>query len=614
MIEKAAKVHEEGWPQQALDMYRELLTVAPEEPLLHYRLGIVCMELNDNPCARYHFEELVRLQPEFLEGRMLLGMVCAELGFHKESIAYLREVLAVVPNVAEIHHRIGLSCTDLHLYQEALEAFQEVLRLDPENTGVLCSLGVLFTTTGQIGQARQFLQQALKRQPDSINVLNNLARVHRAGHAEESLQYFQMGLEVEPKSRILTSNYLYGFNCVPGLSPEFIAAQYCELAPRAYSADSKRCHQNCSDLPVSNRIRIGYVSADFYAHSVAFFLEPIMQHHDRTAFEVFCYSNRTAGDETTERFKKLNNYWRTIVGLSDESVAEMIAADHIDILVDLSGHTSGHRLGVIALKPAPVQVSWIGHPNTTGLLQMDYYLTDSWCDPPGLTDHLYSERLYRLPRIFSCYRPFDDSPDVGPVPSVESGVITFGCFNNLKKINAELISWWSRILKGVSGSVMLIKGPNLDDPDIKQELLGCFAEAGISANRIVLRGVTKTRREHMALYGQVDVALDTFPYHGTTTTCEALWMGVPVVTLAGNTHVSRVGVSLLDSVGLDNLIAENPDDYVGKAVQLAMDRPELIALRDSLRDVMARSSLMDAVGVTLEVEQAFRYMIRERGR
>lgn len=613
MVEKADQVHAEGWPQQARNMYRDLLAASPDEPLLHYRLGMIGLELDDNPDARRHFAELVRLQPEFLEGRMLLGMVYAELGLHEESISCLREVLAVCPDVAEIHHRIGLSCTELNRYQEALDAFQEVLRLNPEHTGVLCSLGVLFTKTGQIGQARSFLQRAIKRQPDALNVINGLATVYKIGHIGENMHLYQRGLEIDPKSRILTSNYLYNLNYVPGLPPEFIAGKYREHAPRAYTGDSKWNKSGHRPLSGNARIRVGYLSADFYAHSVAFFLEPILQNHDRTAFEVFCYSNRTAGDETTERFKILSDCWRTIVGFSDESVAEMIAADRIDVLVDLSGHTSGHRLGVCVLKPAPVQVSWIGHPNTTGLAAMDYYLTDAWCDPPGMTDHLFSEKLYRLPRIFCSYHPFALSPEVAPVPSLKSGAITFGCFNNLKKINVELIAWWSRILQAVPGSQMLIKGPNLDDQEIRQELLGCFAEAGIAQNRIMLRGVTETRREHMALYGQVDIALDTFPYHGTTTTCEALWMGVPVVTLAGVSHVSRVGVSLLHSVGIDSLIAENPDDYIHNAVQLAMDRPRLIALRKCLRGLVACSSLMDAAGVTQEVEQAFRHMIEKRG-
>lgn len=612
LISKAIKLREDGNSAAALEQFKELADQIQNDPRISYQLGMLCMDVKDNHAACGHFRELIRLQPDFLEGRMLLGMALAELGRHEEAVEWLRGVLTECPDVPEIHHRVGLCLADMHKYEEAYNEYQEVLRLVPDHIGAFCALGILYTSIGQISEAIKVLSKALDLDPKAVNIINNLGRAYKIGHAGESLQWFQRGLDLEPENPALTSNYLYALNYVAGLSPEFIAQKYREYAPRAFHPPEGWRPRKFPAKKPGSPVRIGYISADFYGHSVAFFLEPVMRQHDRQNFEIFCYYNRTATDETTKNLKELCTDWRCVYGMSDEMVAGLIADDRIDVLVDLSGHTSGHRLGVCALKPAPVQVSWIGHPNTTGLPQMDYYLTDAWCDPPSMTEQLYSEKLYRLPRIFSCYLPPEEFPAVAPVPSVLKESVVFGCFNNMTKINQELISWWSRILLAVPGSQMFIKGPALDDSEIRAELLSCFNDCGISQERILLQGITGTRVEHLELYGRVDIALDTFPYHGTTTTCEAFWMGVPVVTLAGRTHVSRVGVSLLHSVGLDELIADNPEEYIAKAIGLANDRHRLMELHENLRMMVATSPLMDAIGVTREVEDAYRRMISER--
>lgn len=609
LISKAIKLREDGNSAAALEQFKELADQVQNDPRIHYHLGMLCMDLKDNYAACGHLRELVRLQPDFLEGRMLLGMALAELGKHDEAIEWLRGVLDECPGVAEIHHRIGLCLADLHKFGDAFNEYQEVLRLAPGHVGAFCGLGILYTSTGQIGEAKKTLLRALELDPKSVNAINNLGRIFKIWQAGEALQWFQRGLDIEPENPALVSNYLFTLNCVPGLTAEFIAEKYREYAPRAFHPPEGWQQRKLESRQPGSPIRIGYVSADFYGHSVAFFLEPVMERHDRRHFEIYCYSNGNVSDETTERLKKYCRGWRCVVGMSDRQVADMIADDRIDVLVDLSGHTSGHRLDVFVLRPAPVQVSWIGHPNTTGLPQVDYYLTDAWCDPPGMTEQFYCEKLYRLPGIFSCYQPPEEFPVVTPLHSLLKKSIVFGCFNNMTKINQELISWWSRILRAVPGSQMFIKGPALDDAGIRTELLACFDFGGIPPERIILQGITDTRLGHLELYNGVDIALDTFPYHGTTTTCEAFWMGVPVVTLAGSTHVSRVGVSLLHSVGLDDLIAGTPEEYIDKAVNLANNRRRLVDLRENLRMMLACSPLMDAAGVTREVEEAYMTML-----
>jgi predicted O-linked N-acetylglucosamine transferase (SPINDLY family) len=276
--------------------------------------------------------------------------------------------------------------------------------------------------------------------------------------------------------------------------------------------------------------------------------------------------------------------------------------------VDLSGHTSGNRLDLFALKPAPVQVSWIGYPHSTGLKQMDYYISDRVCNPPGTGDNLYSETLVRLPRVFCCYLPPVVFPLVSPLPSSLSGQITFGCFNSFSKINTALFEMWSRILKAIPGSRLYLKSAPLSGTGTKRKVLDLFEQFGVATERIMLKPFAESSEQHLAQYADIDIALDTYPYNGTTTTCESLWMGVPLITLAGDRHLSRVGASFLQVVGLPELVADSPDEYVEKAVNLASDPERLQFLRENLRLMMARSALMDAKGVTCELEQAYESM------
>jgi predicted O-linked N-acetylglucosamine transferase (SPINDLY family) len=305
--------------------------------------------------------------------------------------------------------------------------------------------------------------------------------------------------------------------------------------------------------------------------------------------------------------KRVCGNWRNILNLSDAEAANLIRSDAIDVLVDLSGHTANNRLLVFAAKPAPVQVTYLGYPNTTGMTAMDYRLTDALADPPGLSDELNVERLWRLPTCAWCYAPFENAPDVQPRAS---GPIMFGCFNAFAKINGSLVAIWAELLGRVAGSRLLLKSAGAGTASAQRRLTEQLAKHGISGDRIEMHGRIADSRGHLDLYGRVDVALDSYPYHGTTTTCEALWMGVPVVSLAGAAHVSRVGVSLLGNVGLPELVAQTPEQYVQIAADLAGDLPRLAELRRTLRGRMGQSPLMDAAGFAQGVEAAYRQMWR----
>jgi len=363
-------------------------------------------------------------------------------------------------------------------------------------------------------------------------------------------------------------------------------------------------------LPESDRrLRVGYLSADLRTHSVAYFLEPILATHGREAAEVWCYSTLSGGDATTERLRRHADQWRWVAGQPPEAIARQILADRIDILVELGGHTSSDILRVLALGPAPVQITYLGYPDTTGVPAIQHRLVDASTDPEG-ADQWATEELVRLPGSFLCYQPSPYAPPVGHLPAASRGAVTFGSFNNLAKINERVVALWAKVVNAVPGAHLYVKNPSLDDPPTQERYRRLFAEHGVDRDRIELRGRTVEDGDHLALYGAVDIALDTFPYNGTTTTCEALWQGVPVVTLAGDLHMSRVGASLLAAAGLHELIAETPDDYVAVVTRLAADRDRLAYLRATLRDRLRSTPLLDGAAFTRNLEAAYRDLWR----
>jgi predicted O-linked N-acetylglucosamine transferase (SPINDLY family) len=329
--------------------------------------------------------------------------------------------------------------------------------------------------------------------------------------------------------------------------------------------------------------------------------------HDHEQFEIFCYSDVLRPDATTARIQASCDVWREVRPLADHELAQQVRNDRIDILVDLTGHIAGNRLLTFARKPAPVQVTYIGYHNTTGLSAMDYRLTDDWSDPPGLTDHLHTERLERLPRAFFCYRPHDEAPEVTPLPAVESGVVTFGSFNSFMKVTPQVISAWLEILDRVTDSRLLVLAYR--GGYVEQHLHALAGERGIDPRRIELYDACPTP-DYLRLQQRVDIALDPFPLNGHTTTCDSLWMGVPVVMLAGDTHPTRLGGSVLVNMELDDLIARDTSQYVDVAVGLAGDRPRLEKLRRELRPRMAASAVLDFSGFTRNLEAAYHRMWR----
>ena len=463
---------------------------------------------------------------------------------------------------------------------------------------------------GQLGEASAAFEEALRLRPGYAAAHDNLGRLLKlAGRTDEALPHFRAALAADPQPAT-HSNLLLALNATTGLTPAEIFAEHRVWAarhaaafyPKAGTATTARA----SGEPFApRRLRIGYVSPDFVNHAVAFFMEPVLAAHDRAKVEVFAYANALTEDAVTARLKSLCEHWRDIARLNDDDAAALIRADGIDILVDLAGHTARHRLQVFARKPAPVQATWLGYPNTTGLEAMDYRLTDEISDPREATDGFYSEKLVRLPGPFLCYRPPAESPPVGPLPMLAQGHVTFGCFNHASKLSAPSIVLWARLLAEHPAARLRFKSRGLADEMAAAGLWAKFAARGIAAERIVIDGRTLSTTGQLGLYNEIDVALDPFPYNGTTTTCEALWMGVPVVALAGATHVARVGASLLTHFGAPAWVAATEDDYLRIAGELVADAARLADIRRGLRARMRTGALCDGPRFTRGLEAAY---------
>jgi predicted O-linked N-acetylglucosamine transferase (SPINDLY family) len=386
-----------------------------------------------------------------------------------------------------------------------------------------------------------------------------------------------------------------------------LASEYLKFAKQIIEPLSLDTIIHTNERIPARKLKIGYVSPDFRRHAVAYFIEPVIIAHNHEYFEVFCYSNSVKHDEVTKRIQAHADQWRNIVGMSDEQVTELIRKDGIDILADLAGHTAYNRILVFARKPAPIQVSWIGYLATTGLSTMDYKIVDNYTDPLGLTEQFYTENLMRLPESFLCYLPDRASPEIGPLPAMSTGHITFGSFNNFAKVTPQVFALWAKILNEIPDSRLILKGRSFHDKTTCNYTINMFTQRGIAAERITLQYWDQSPK-HLESYNLVDIGLDTLPFNGATTTCEALWMGVPVITLAGTAYHSRVGVSLLSNVGLPDLVANTPDEYISIAVNLAKDLNRLKSLRGYLRNIMRYSPLCNAKKFTLNLEMCYRTM------
>ena len=524
----------------------------------------------------------------------------------REAAGLYQQILQSEPTHADALHLLGVVCQQTGQYERAIDLIGRAIAVQPAQSIFHYNLGEAFRTSGKPIEAIEAYRQALRVNPKDFQACNNLAGLLRSqGRADEAIVAYRHAIQLQPASAAIHSNLLYTLNFDPAFDPPTVFAEHRAWAERHAEHLTRLAPPHANDRTPDRRLRIGYVSPHFRQHAVNFFIEPMLLAHDRAHFEVFCYSANRVDDAVTARLKSAVAQWRDIRDKPDDEVAQMIRDDRIDILVDLTGHIDGHRLLVFARKPAPIQVTYLGYQNTTGMSAMDYRLTDERADPPGLTDGNYTETLIRLPRSFFCYRPPDDAPPITPLPARTSGQVTFGSFNNFSKVNRAVFAAWWKILQRVPQSRLLVLADGA--AAIERLIHESASAAELDPQRIEVFDRRPTH-EYLQLIQQADVALDPFPFIGHTTTCDSIWMGVPIVMLEGQTYASRFGGSVLAHVGLTRWIADSVEHYVDWAVELASDLDALAQLRSELRGRMRDSALMGYPGFTRDVEQAYRQM------
>ena len=633
--------HQAGQSDLAVEMIREAIALVQTNPAFHSNLGAVFFEqgrfdeavaahraalklqpdnsealvnLGNALNAQDHVEDSIaayrralQLKPEDANAHSNLGNALCKQGRLDEATAAYQRAVELAPNFAEAHNNLGNALRSKGRLGEAVALYRRAIRLKPEYAEANSNLGTALRDQGLIEEAIAACRVAIRINPNSAAAHCNLGNALRdAGQSEQAISAYRAALKIQTGLSDARSNLLVALHYLHDVDPRSLFEEHRRWEEIHAKPLAKFIEPHANDCDPRRRIRVGYVSPDFREHSVAFFLEALLACHDPAQVEVFCYSDVSRPDAVTARLRRLVPHWRDIFGMPDAQATGLIRGDRMDILVDLAGHTASNRLPLFARKPAPLQATWLGYPDTTGLKTMDFRLTDALADPPGATEHLHAEALIRLPDCAWCFRPSEHAPPVSATPILHAGQVTFGCFNALPKITPALMRLWCDILLAVPGSRLLLKNIAFRDSSSQQRIRAMFADSGIATERIEMAGHVADLADHLSSYGRVDIALDTFPYHGTTTTCEALWMGVPVVTLAGKTHASRVGVSLLTNVGLPELIASDAAEYVTIAAALAGDPSRLAALRTSLRARMVASPLMDGPRFARNVESAFR--------
>jgi protein O-GlcNAc transferase len=571
---KAHALYKEGKREQAESHLRRFLQRQPRHAPANNLMAILLLNQGRIDRAAYHAQIAADEEPQQVIYLNTLGVVLTHARRPTEAAETLRRAMQVQPGYSGGWNSLGIALSDSGDVVGAEEAFATACRLAPADPQPRINRAKLYLDTGRADQAVSELRTALQLAPGHPQALSDLAgalNYTRTDPGQVLDVHCRLGQVLERQAG------------VP-------AAAKKPAVPRP-------------------RLRVGYVSGDFRAHSVSFFIEPLLRAHDRRRFEIFCYHASPVSDDITRRLKPLAQHWRDVGSLDSERLASRIAQDQLDVLIDLSGHTSGNRLAALARRPAPVQATWCGYANTTGMHTIDFRIVDAWTDPPG-AEALATERLIRLERCFLCYQPPADAPPPAAAPTGEEAgaAITFGSFNMLPKISPAAISLWSRALATVPDSRIIIKAKGMKLPGVSERILAEFAAAGIGADRVELIDFVPGLKEHLALYNRVDIALDTFPYQGTTTTCEALWMGVPVISRIGDVHASRVGLSLLAAVGLPQLAAGDDASFASAAAALAGDRAALSELRASLRRRMAASPLCDAADFARHFEAALESM------
>jgi protein O-GlcNAc transferase len=589
--------------EYALGRAREAARLAPGNADFHLGLARVYVLRGRMAEAIHGYREAVRLRPDVQEWRLEFAAALVRTGRLDEAVAAY-ETGPPRPPDARAYFDLGHALLQSRQPSEAEQALLQAAVLAPESGGIQFYLALACREQDRPLDAEKAARRAVAVAPDMPQGWFALgsALTRRTKHVE-AVEHFREAISLLPEYEAARDGLLCTMNYSEHWSSREIYDAHMEWGRRFPRPESMPVPP--SSRATRHRPRVGYLSPDFRQHPVSHFIEPILRSHKRDRFEIFCYHSDVREDSVTTRLEGWVENWRPVGDASDAELENVLREDSLDILVELSGHTDGHRLAVLARRVAPIQITYLGYPNTTGLAAIDYRLTDRRADPPGESDYLHSEKLVRLPKAFLCYLPPETRGDSRIPPFRRNGNITFCSFNNLRKISPTCITLWARVLSRVPNSKLLIKTFGLQEPGLRTWLLEQFKQAGAGRDQVAFAVPTRDHNDHMQTYGEADIALDTFPYNGTTTTLDALWMGVPVITLAGDRHASRVGLSILSAVDLTELATRTPDEYVAAAAELAINTRKLEQLRSGLRERLASSPLTDGSAFTADLENVY---------
>jgi len=598
-----------GKLDEALACCRRALEIKPDYADAHNNLGNALRDLGRYDQAAASYRKALEIKPDFAEAYSNLGNALRSMGQLDDAMANYRQALQIRPDYAEAHNNFGNALWDIGQFDNAAENYRRAIQIKPNYAEAHYNLGNSLRDLGRFDEAIASYATALGIDPNLAKAHNNQGNVLRdCGRLDEALAGYRRALELQPDYVEAHDNLLMALQCSPTVPLEHISLAHRRFGEQFEAPLKPHWPVHANQRDPNRRLKIGYVSGDFRKHAVAYFIEPVFASHDKSQFEVFCYSNGARNDAFTDRLIAEVDHWQPCLSMSDDELARRIQADGIDILVDLAGHTGHNRLLTFARKPAPVQITYLGYPGTSGLSAMDYRLTDRYTEPEAVsggdsTDRYYTEKLLRLPDSMWCYRPAEDMQEVTPLPALTNGYLTFGSFNNVNKVGAECIALWATLLRSLPTSRLLMV--TVPEGEIRERLIRQFGEHGIGAERISFCGKLPSHAFQRMLQ-QVDLTLDPFPINGATTTCESLWLGVPVLTLVGERFLTRAGLSVLSAAQLPDFAAATMESYIKTATLLANNLPLLANIRAGLREHLRISPLLDQLRFTRNLEGIYR--------
>ncbi len=590
---------------EAEALYRDLQTHGVEDHGMYANLGVIARRRHDLPLARQYYEHAIVLQPKNAPAHANLARLLRDIQERPAAVAAFRRAMELEPKNPNYPSMLANLLREMGDANGAEQAARQALAIDPEHIEANLNLGSSYRHRLELEAAIAQYQRVLELDPKCADALSNLGSIYKdRAQFDRALEMFDRAIALEPEVDTFKANALFCLNYHPTLSPETIFTRFVQYGRQLSSRLGKPCDISGHDRSPARRLRLGYVSADFKNHVVRYFIQFLLEKHDRNQFELVAYSNVEGEDAMSGWFRARFDHWRDIQALTDQQAANLVHADKIDVLIDLSGHTARNRLGIFALKPAPLSLTWLGFGTTTGLSQIDYFLGDERFTPPG-SEHFFSEHLVRLDRSPFCYRPPEGAPpDVGGLPARRKGCVTFGCLSRTVRYNERVVATWAKLLHAVPGSKLRLDNKPFEDPETVALFMRRFAQHGIDANRLEFA----CSRPHWDAFREIDIALDPFPHNAGTTTIDALLMGVPVLSLRERPPVGRFGATLLHAVGLDNWLVDDEAAYVARGQEVANDWEALERLRGALRARLEASTLRDEVGFTRVFEQTLRLL------